>query len=77
MGAGASVVAYHFEKMGIEIVEGPAKAAEFEKPLLPFGCAAMSSELGTSVVRDDEIGIDELARVMQRESATNLGCSQS
>ena len=57
MGAGANVVAHFYEKMGIEIVEGPAKAAEMEAAVkeLPFGSFTVSAHSGTITISEEEI----------------------
>ena len=57
MGAGAPVVARFYEKMGIEIVQGPAKAAEMEAAVkgLQFGTVAISADSGVTAISKAEI----------------------
>ena len=63
MGAGASAVAYQYERMGIEIVEGPAVAARMDAARqLPFGAVALSSDCDTIIVTKELIDDATFAR---------------
>ena len=55
MGTGASAVAYHCERMGIEIVEGPAKAARMDAEGPPYHAMAVSTRGVTITTTEDVI----------------------